>query len=31
MAWKWFKNDWSIAGFQLFFAQLAWVTSGRLL
>lgn len=25
MAWKWFKNDWSIAGFLLFFAQLAWV------
>ena len=24
MAWKWFKNDWSIAGFLLFFAQLAW-------
>lgn len=24
MAWKWFKNDWSIAGFLLFFAQIAW-------
>ncbi|PAU94853.1 hypothetical protein CK503_05110 [Aliifodinibius salipaludis] len=24
MAWKWFKNDWNIAGILLFFAQLAW-------
>ena len=24
MAWKWFKNDWSIAGFLLFWAQLGW-------
>lgn len=24
MAWKWFKNERSIAGFLLFFAQLAW-------
>ncbi|TYP93472.1 Protein of unknown function (DUF2975) [Fodinibius salinus] len=24
MAWKWFKNDWSIAGFLLFCAQFAW-------
>jgi len=24
MAWKWFKNDWSIAGFLLFWAQFAW-------
>lgn len=24
MAWKWFKNDWTIAGFLYFFALLAW-------
>lgn len=24
MAWKWFKNDWTIAGFLLFWAQLGW-------
>jgi hypothetical protein len=26
MASKWFKNDWSIAGFLLFLAQFAWAT-----
>lgn len=24
MAWKWFKNNWSIAGFLLFLTQFAW-------